>query len=65
MVTSSGWPFLDSVIVMGSELTGVCGSLTVTVYEAGTTNVATYVDFDPQTGVMSFSPELGDPTGAL
>lgn len=50
---------------MGSELTGVCGSLTVTVYEAGTTNVATYVDFDPQTGVMSFSPELGDPTGAL
>lgn len=45
--TASDWPFLDSVVIMGDELTGVCGPLTVTIYHTGTTNVATFVDFNP------------------
>jgi len=64
-LTESGWPFQDKIVVLGNELTGMCGPLVVNFFITGTTDVVSFITFDQVTGLMTIAPGLDDPYGNL
>lgn len=61
----ANWPWVAEATLFGETISDQCGSYTITIVEAGTTTVPSYITFDPVTGLMTLAPTIDDPNGTI
>lgn len=61
----SGWPWDAAIYVEDQVLYNMCGAIEVNFYVSGTTESPGYIQFVPETGLLTLRPLIGDPVGDL